>query len=92
MVLLMTVNPGFGGQGFLSYTLKKIYDLRQQITSLGLGVDIEVDGGINIETAGDVVKAGANVLVAGTAVFKSPEPEREIVLLKQAASLVRIDL
>lgn len=90
MVLLMTVNPGFGGQSFLPYTLKKIYDLRQQITSLGLRVDIEVDGGINAETVGDVVKAGANVLVAGTAVFKSAQPEREIALLKRAASMMKV--
>lgn len=86
MVLLMTVNPGFGGQSFIPYTLKKIYELRQQITSLGLDIDIEVDGGINLETVGDVVKAGANVIVAGTAVFGSPEPSKEIELLKQAAS------
>jgi ribulose-phosphate 3-epimerase len=90
MVLLMTVNPGFGGQTFLPYTLKKIYALRQQIVSSNLDVDIEVDGGINTDTVRDVVRAGANVLVAGTAIFKSPEPEKEIALLKQAASMMRV--
>lgn len=84
MVLLMTVNPGFGGQSFLPYTLDKIHCLRQQITSSGLDVDIEVDGGINVNTIGDLAKAGANVFVAGTAVFKLPEPAMAVEMLKQA--------
>jgi ribulose-phosphate 3-epimerase len=73
MVLLMTVNPGFGGQRFIEAVLPKIRALREEITSRGLDVDIEVDGGIAPETAAIVVGAGANVLVAGSAVFGTPD-------------------
>jgi ribulose-phosphate 3-epimerase len=70
MVLIMTVNPGFGGQKFIPEMLKKIRLLRDKSTKLGLdGLNIEVDGGINEMTARQVVEAGANVLVAGNAVF-----------------------
>ena len=72
MVLLMTVNPGFGGQQFISAVVPKIRELRQEITRRGLDVDIEVDGGIAADTAATVVDAGANVLVAGNAVFAAP--------------------
>jgi len=73
LVLLMTVNPGFGGQAFMPEVLPKIRDLRGRWTG-----DIEVDGGINKETAPEVVRAGANVLVAGTAVFGKPDAKRAI--------------
>jgi ribulose-phosphate 3-epimerase len=69
MVLLMTVNPGFGGQAFIESMVPKIRRLRQIAEGRGLAIDVEVDGGINDETAGRVVNAGANVLVAGSAVF-----------------------
>jgi len=69
LVLLMTVNPGFGGQELIPSTLSKIAELRDVIRSKGLNVDIEVDGGINEETAPKVIKAGANILVAGYAVY-----------------------
>lgn len=70
MVLLMTVNPGFGGQSFITGMLPKIAELRRRLNERGLAhVDIEVDGGINPETAGQVIEAGANVLVAGSAIF-----------------------
>lgn len=69
MVLIMTVNPGFGGQQFIPTTLQKIKALRWAIIERGLDVDIEVDGGIDPTTAPQVVRAGANVLVAGSAVF-----------------------
>jgi len=69
MVLLMTVNPGFGGQKFIPATLPKIRQLRQMIDSQGLPVLIEVDGGVNLETIDTVVAAGVDVLVAGSAVF-----------------------
>jgi len=69
MVLLMTVNPGFGGQKFISAVLPKIGRLRRMLDMAGLRTDIEVDGGINAETAKLVVGAGANVLVAGSYVF-----------------------
>jgi ribulose-phosphate 3-epimerase len=72
MVLLMTVNPGFGGQKFIEAVVPKIRALRDEITRRGLDVDIEVDGGIAPDTAPIVVGAGANVLVAGSAVFATP--------------------
>jgi ribulose-phosphate 3-epimerase len=73
MVLIMTVNPGFGGQEFIPETLPKITRLRQMITHRGLHCDIEVDGGIHEATAPQVVKAGANLLVAGSAVYNEHE-------------------
>jgi len=68
-VLVMTVNPGFGGQGFISGQLEKIRTLRQMIDASGRPIDLEVDGGINEQTARQAIDAGADVLVAGTAVF-----------------------
>jgi len=70
MVLLMTVNPGFGGQAFIETMCRKIARLREQITQRGLDVDIEVDGGVNVSTVGRIVEAGANVLVSGSALFR----------------------
>ncbi len=69
LVLVMTVNPGFGGQEFIRETLPKIRQIREQIEEKGLECEVEVDGGINHETAPLVVEAGANVLVAGSSVF-----------------------
>ncbi|HML21939.1 MAG TPA: ribulose-phosphate 3-epimerase [Aggregatilinea sp.] len=69
MVLVMTVNPGYGGQRFVDTTLRKIGDLRARIESLGREIEIEVDGGIHAGTAPDVVTSGASVLVAGTAIY-----------------------
>jgi ribulose-phosphate 3-epimerase len=69
LVLVMTVNPGFGGQAFIPL-LDKIADVRARIDATGRGIDLEVDGGINPDTAKQVIAAGADVLVAGTAVFK----------------------
>jgi ribulose-phosphate 3-epimerase len=69
MVLLMSVNPGFGGQEFISAVIPKIRDLRRMIDERGLTVDVEVDGGINAETIGAVARVGADVFVAGSAVF-----------------------
>lgn len=73
MVLIMTVNPGFGGQDFIPETLPKIAHLRQMITQHNLRCDIEVDGGIHEATAPLVVKAGANLLVAGSAIYNQRE-------------------
>ena len=70
MVLVMTINPGFGGQKFVPASLDKIRDMRRRITESGHDIDIQVDGGITTETAPLVIEAGANVLVAGTSVFK----------------------
>jgi len=69
LVLVMSVNPGFGGQAFISSQLDKIKALRARIDSLGKPIDLEVDGGVNFETARLAVEAGADVLVAGTATF-----------------------
>lgn len=69
MVLIMTVNPGFGGQTFIPSTLEKIRRLRTEISTKNLAVDIQVDGGINPQTARQVVAAGANILVAGSAIY-----------------------
>jgi len=73
LVLVMTVNPGFGGQDFIPETLSKIRQVRQAIQERGLDCEIEVDGGINSQTARSVVEAGASVLVVGTAVFESKD-------------------
>ena len=74
LVLLMSVNPGFGGQKFIPETLEKIKLLKQVILARNLNVDIEIDGGINPETARACLNAGATVLVAGSAVFKASDP------------------
>jgi len=71
LVLVMTVNPGYGGQPFIESTLEKIANLRAELDEKGLAAELEVDGGINAQTAPKVVKAGARVLVAGAAVFAS---------------------
>jgi ribulose-phosphate 3-epimerase len=73
LVLLMTVNPGFGGQRFIESSLPRIRRLWEMLKARGLGADLEVDGGINAETAPRVVAAGANVLVAGEAIFGAKE-------------------
>lgn len=69
MVLIMSVNPGFGGQSFIPFSIDKIKELRNCIVAKGLSVDIEVDGGINLGNVGEILKAGANVIVAGTSIF-----------------------
>lgn len=70
MVLIMTVNPGFGGQKLIPYTVQKIRDLKQMVDERGIKLDIEADGGINLYNLGEVMAAGANVIVAGSAVFE----------------------
>jgi ribulose-phosphate 3-epimerase len=72
LVLVMTVNPGFGGQAFIATMPQKIAALRKMIDARGLAIELEVDGGINAETAPRVAQAGAQVLVAGNAIFKHP--------------------
>ena len=78
LVLLMSVNPGFGGQTFIENTIKKVKQLRQLIDQSGSAALIEVDGGVQNETAPRLVAAGADVLVAGSYVFQSPHPEQTI--------------
>ncbi|MBR6121028.1 MAG: ribulose-phosphate 3-epimerase [Prevotella sp.] len=82
MVLLMSVNPGFGGQKFIENTIKKTRQLRQLIAESGSKVLIEVDGGVQGETAPRLVQAGVDVLVSGSYVFKSPTPEETIRQLR----------
>ena len=83
MVLLMSVNPGFGGQAFIENTLKKAQQLRQLIAQSGSQALIEVDGGVQGETAPRLVEAGVDVLVSGSYVFNSPSPEETIRQLRQ---------
>ena len=82
MILLMSVNPGFGGQRFIEHSVDKVARLREMIDRKGLSTMIEVDGGVNLETGKRLVDAGANVLVAGNFVFKSPDPIQTIKDLK----------
>ena len=87
LVLVMTVNPGYGGQPFIESTLEKIADLRVELDEKGLAAELEVDGGINAQTAPKVVKAGARVLVAGAAVFASGQTvERALKELRASLS------
>ncbi|MBI3138924.1 MAG: ribulose-phosphate 3-epimerase [Sphingobacteriales bacterium] len=83
LVCLMSVNPGFGGQKFIPYTLQKIKQLRQMIDERGLNVLIEIDGGVTLENAPSILAAGADVLVAGNTVFRAPDPKAMIRELKQ---------
>lgn len=83
MVLLMSVNPGYGGQKFIPSALEKISDMRKMASAGGRGdLDIEVDGGISSANAQQVVDAGANVLVAGSAFFHAPDPGKELAALR----------
>lgn len=82
LVLLMSVNPGFGGQKFIENTYKKIAETKDMILSNNSTALIEVDGGVNLENAAKLFDAGADVLVAGNAVFSAADPERTIEMLK----------
>ncbi len=85
-VLVMTVNPGFGGQRFIAGTLAKVETLRGWIRDRGLAVALEVDGGITEDTIASAARAGANAFVAGTAIFGAPDYRKAIAALRQAAS------
>ena len=82
LVCMMSVNPGFGGQKFIQHTLEKIKQLRKMIEEKKLNVKIEIDGGVTIDNASEIINAGADVLVAGNAVFKSADPKATISKLK----------
>ena len=84
MVLLMSVNPGFGGQKFIENTLKKVRDLRALMERTGASPLIEVDGGVNLDTGRRLVEAGADMLVAGSAVFGAPDPADMIHRLRNS--------
>ena len=85
MVLVMTVEPGFGGQSFMHDMMPKVQAVREEAQRRGLDLDIQVDGGVNLQTAALCIQAGANVLVAGSAVFGSPDPKDTIQKLRTAA-------
>ena len=82
LVLIMSVNPGFGGQSFIEQTIQKVKDLRAMISEAGYDTIIEIDGGVNMETGARLVAAGADALVAGSFVFKSDNPSQTISDLK----------
>lgn len=84
MVLVMSVEPGFGGQKFIPESLDRIRELRRMAEELNPTLLVEVDGGISAENAGEVFGAGANVLVAGSSIFKAADPEAEIVKMLKA--------
>jgi ribulose-phosphate 3-epimerase len=86
MVLVMSVNPGFGGQAFIPASLERVRRLRAEIRDRGLDVDIEVDGGIVVDNVKPVVAAGANVLVSGTGIFRTPDYAETIRRMRARAS------
>ena len=86
MVLVMTVEPGFGGQSFMADMMGKIVKLREECKRRNLEMDIQVDGGISLSTVETVAKAGANVLVAGSAIFGSEDPKETITILREKAA------
>lgn len=86
MVLIMTVNPGFGGQSFIEGMIPKIVELKALIDKEGLSVDIQVDGGIKPDNVDKVVKAGANIIVAGSAIFNSDDIDTTVKLFRENVS------
>jgi ribulose-phosphate 3-epimerase len=84
-VLIMSVNPGFGGQEFIPHTYQKIRNLRRMIHERGLGTLIQIDGGVTLENSANIVKAGADVLVAGSCVFQANDPKTAIHTLKNCS-------
>ncbi len=84
-VLVMTVNPGFGGQKFIPHSLAKVAGVRDLLTAHGSTAPIEVDGGVDADNAAALVAAGASILVAGVSIFRTPDPGAATVALRQAA-------
>ena len=85
-ILLMSVNPGFGGQGFIAEVDQKVEQLRRRLDALQVDCELEVDGGIKVENASQIAKAGASILVAGSVVFQSPDPVAVIRQMKHLAN------
>lgn len=83
LVLIMSVNPGFGGQTFIPHSIQKIREVKTLIHSTNATAKIEVDGGISLKNAADIVKAGANILVAGNSIFSSENPKKTIAKMKE---------
>jgi ribulose-phosphate 3-epimerase len=88
-VLIMSVNPGFGGQSFIPSALEKIRALRRMIDEQGLAVEIEVDGGVKLDNIDKVIAAGANVVVSGSGIFGTPDYAATIAAMKQKAAAAR---
>ena len=82
LVLIMSVNPGFSGQGFIKASIPKIEKVRRMIDKSGLNIELEVDGGIKVENIGDISKAGADVFVAGSAIFGSKDYKKTIEMMR----------
>jgi ribulose-phosphate 3-epimerase len=83
LVLIMSVNPGFGGQTFIAHSIQKIREAKTLIDSTNSTAKIEVDGGISLKNAADIVKAGADILVAGSSIFSSENPKKTIEKMKE---------
>jgi ribulose-phosphate 3-epimerase len=83
LILLMSVNPGFGGQAFIPFVRKKIEDLRRWLERLNPRPELEVDGGVKLENCRDIAQAGASILVAGSAVFGAADPRAEVVKMRE---------
>ena len=84
LVLVMSVNPGFGGQGFIEYTLKNIEAIRKRIDALGKPIELEVDGGVKVDNVRRVADAGADVFVAGSAIYNTPDYGATIAAFRKA--------
>src|SRR5205823_6381170 len=85
LLLVMSVHPGFGGQAFIPQVLTKVEAAREAVSKHGLKLDIQIDGGINPETAPLAAKAGADILVAGSAIFLQPDPAAAAQRIREAA-------
>jgi ribulose-phosphate 3-epimerase len=83
LVLIMSVNPGFGGQSFIEHSIQKIKEVKTLLNDTGSSAKIEVDGGISLENASAIIKAGADILVAGSSIFKSENPTETIKKMKE---------
>ncbi|MFA7496291.1 MAG: ribulose-phosphate 3-epimerase [Acidithiobacillus sp.] len=84
LVLVMSVNPGFGGQGFIEYTLRKIEAIRKRIDAIGKPIELEVDGGVKVDNVRRVADAGADVFVAGSAIYNTPDYKATIAAFRKA--------
>ena len=90
LVMLMSVNPGYGGQSFIESSVEKVARLKELLLRRGSRALIEVDGGVNRETGARLAQAGADILVAGSSVFRAPDPQKEIKALKKLSEIDRI--
>ncbi|WOE32485.1 MULTISPECIES: ribulose-phosphate 3-epimerase [unclassified Acinetobacter] len=91
LILIMSVNPGFGGQKFIPAILPKIAEARKLIDSSGRNIRLEVDGGVNLENISEITRSGADTFVAGTAIFNTPDYRATISKIKNAANIARLD-